>query len=93
MIKPRKTFHFNPPIEMKGDWMFGLSSLEIYNSIFNKNTINSIFEIYLDKFDEFSIEESKDELEKILSISDITAYHLQQETLGPRITQACRKVG
>ena len=35
MIKPRETFLFNPPIDTKGDWMIGLKSLEVYNSIFN----------------------------------------------------------
>ena len=24
MTKPRETFHFNPPIQTKGDWMLGL---------------------------------------------------------------------
>ena len=32
--KPRETFHFNPPIHIKGDWMIGLTDLEAYNSIF-----------------------------------------------------------
>ena len=35
MIKPRETFHFKPPIQIKGDWMIGLTDLEVYNSIFN----------------------------------------------------------
>ena len=35
MIKPKETFHFNPPIEVKEDWMLGLIDLELYNSIFN----------------------------------------------------------
>ena len=30
MIKPRETFHFNPPIQFKGDWMIGLTDLEVY---------------------------------------------------------------
>ena len=34
MNKPRETFHFNPPIQVKEDWMIGLTDLEIYNSIF-----------------------------------------------------------
>ena len=32
--KPRKKFHFDPRIQIKGDWMIGLTSLEVYNSIF-----------------------------------------------------------
>ena len=35
MIKPRKTFHFKPPIQVKEDWMIGLVDLEVYNSVFN----------------------------------------------------------
>ena len=34
-IKPRETFHFKPPIQIKGDGMIGLGYLEVYNSIFN----------------------------------------------------------
>ena len=29
MNKPRETFHFNPPIQIKGDWMVGLTSVEV----------------------------------------------------------------
>ena len=35
MIKPRESFHFSPLIQIKGSWMIGLTSLEVYNSIFN----------------------------------------------------------
>ena len=35
MIKPRKIFHFKPPIQTKGDCMIEILSLEVYNSIFN----------------------------------------------------------
>ena len=35
MIKPRQAFHFSPPIQTRGDWMFGLTDLEVYNSFFN----------------------------------------------------------
>ena len=35
MIKPRETFHFKPPVQVKGDWMLGLVNLEVYNFIFN----------------------------------------------------------
>ena len=36
MIKPREIFHFNAPNQIKKDWMLILTSLEVYNSIFNK---------------------------------------------------------
>ena len=44
MIKPKETFNFKQAIHIKGDWMIGLTELEIYNSVFNitKKIINSI---------------------------------------------------
>ena len=59
MIKPRETFHFNPPIHIKGDWMLGLIDLEVYNSIFNRTEENNKLELYPDTFDEFSFQELK----------------------------------
>ena len=35
MIKPKELFQFNPPIQIIGNWMIGLTDLEVYNSIFN----------------------------------------------------------
>ena len=35
MIKPREKFHFNPPIRFKRDWLIGLTSLDVHNSIFD----------------------------------------------------------
>ena len=93
MIKPRKTFHFNPPIEVKKDWMIGLLSLEVFNSIFTINTTNSKFELYTDTFDKFSFTDLKDELEEILNISDITPYHVEHQIIGPRNIQTYRKLG
>ena len=46
MTKPRESFHFKPPIEIKGDWMIGLTDLEVYNSIFNITEENNKFELY-----------------------------------------------
>ena len=46
MIKPRQTFHFNPPIRIDGNWMIGLTDLEVYNSIFNITEENNKFQIY-----------------------------------------------
>ena len=43
MIEPRETFQFNPPIQIKGDWMVGLTHLEVYNSIFNITEENNKF--------------------------------------------------
>ena len=45
-IKPRETFHFSPPIQVKEDWMLGLEDLEVYNSIFNISTTNNKFQLF-----------------------------------------------
>ena len=29
MNKSRETFHFKPPIQIQGDWMIGLTDLEV----------------------------------------------------------------
>ena len=65
--------------------MLGLTGLEVYNSIFNITKENNKFEFYTDIFDEFSIEELKHEVGEILNIPNITDYHLEDETIGPRI--------
>ena len=85
MIKPRETFHFKPPIQIKGDWMLGLVDLEVYNSIFNITEENKKFDIYRDMPDKFGFLQLKDEIEEILDISHITDDHLNDEILGPHI--------
>ena len=85
MTKPKETFHFNPPIQTKGDWMIGFVDLEVYTSIFNITEENNKFEFYRDSSNKFGFLELKDELEKILNISHITNEHLDDEVLGPRI--------
>ena len=92
MLKSREIFHFNPPIHTKGDWMLGLIDLEVYNSVFNITKENSKFELYTDTFDEFSFLELKDEVEEILIIPGITNYHLEDETLAPRIAETYWKL-
>ena len=92
MLKSRETFHFNPPIHTKEDWMLGLIDLEVYSSIFNITRENNKFELYTDTFDEYSFEELKDEVEEILDIPEITDDHLEDETLAPRIAETYRKL-
>ena len=46
MIKPRETFLFKPPIQVIGDWMTGLTDLEVYNSIFDITEENNKLQIY-----------------------------------------------
>ena len=85
MIKPREIFHFKPPIQIQGDWMIGLTNLEVYNSIFNITEENNKFQIYRDMTAKFGFLELKDELEEILNIPHITNEYLDDEIIGPRI--------
>ena len=88
MIKPRQTFHFNPPIQTKRDWMIGLTDLEIYNSIFNITEENNKFELYKfpdEKAGGISYIKFRDEIEKDLGISDNTATDLQDDIIAPII--------
>ena len=93
MIKLRQTFHFTPPIQINGNWMIGLTDLEVYNSIFNITKENNKFELYIDSFDEFfSYTELKDEIAEFLNISAITPYHLQHETIAPLIIKTFKEL-
>ena len=62
MTKPRETFFCSPPIQIKRDWMIGLTSLQFYHSILNINTTKNKFELFTDTFDEFLFDELNDEL-------------------------------
>ena len=90
MHKSRETFHFNPPIQVKGDWMIGLVDLEVYNSIFNITEENNKFKLYKfpdEKSGGVTYEKVREEIEKDLDIEDITAADLQDDIIGPIITQ------
>ena len=90
MIKPRETFHFKPPIQIKGDWMIGLTDLEVYNSMFNITEENNKFKLYKfpdEKSGGVTFEKVRDEIEKDLDIEDITAEDLQDEIIGPVIIE------
>ena len=88
MTKPRETFHFKTPIQIKGDWMVGLTGLEVYNSIYNITEENNKFELYKfpdEKAGGVTYEKVRDEIEKDLDIEDITAEDLQDDIIGPII--------
>ena len=87
MVKSKQIFHFKPPIQIKGDWMIGLTDLQVYNSIFNITEENNKFELYKfpDEKADFTYEEVRSEIEKDLDIEDITAEDLQDEIIGPII--------
>ena len=69
LTQPRETFHSKPPISIEGSWMIGLTSLDVYNSIFNITEKNKKFELLTDIFDELSFTKLKDELEAIYNVS------------------------
>ena len=72
--------------------MFGLTSLEVYSSLFSLTEENNKFELYTDTFDEFSFTERKDELEEILDVTDISPRNLEDNTMGPRLFISYRKL-
>ena len=90
MIKPREIFHSKPPIQIQGDWMIGLTNLEVYNSIFNITEENNKFDLYKfpdEKAGGVTYEKVRDEIEKDLDIEDITAEDLQDDIIGPIIIE------
>ena len=94
MIQPRETFHFKPPIQVEGDWMIGLIDLEVYNSIFNITEQNNKFELYKfpdEKSGGISYIKVRDEIERDLDISDITAADLQDDIIAPIIIEEYKK--
>ena len=94
MIKPRETFHFKPPIQVNGDWMIGLTDLEVYNSIFNITEENNKFKLYKfpdEKAGGVTYEKVRDKIERGSDIEDITAEDLQDEIIGPIIIEEYKK--
>ena len=90
MIKLREIFHFLPPVQSEGSWMIGLTDLEVYNSAFNITEENNKFEFY--KFPDkksggITYEKVRDEIERDLDISHITAVDLQDDLIAPIIIE------
>ena len=88
MIKPRELFHFTPPVQIKGDWMIGLTDLEVDNFIHIITEQNNKLQLYKfpdEKSGGISYEKVRDEIERELGISDITAADLQDDILAPII--------
>ena len=86
MIKPRKKFHFNPPISIKRSSMIELTDLEVYNSVFNITEANNKVELYIfpdEKAGGISYTKVRDEIERDLDISDITVVDLQDDVKAP----------
>ena len=94
MIKPRETIHFNPPAEVKEDWMIGLTDLEVYISLFNIKRENNKLELYKnpdEKNGGVSYENVRDEIKKDFDISDITDVEIQDDIIGPIIIEEHRE--
>ena len=92
MTKPKEIFHFSQPIQIQGDWMIGLTDLEVYNSTFNITEENNKFEIYRDTPTKFQFLDLKDELEEILGIPHITREHLLDDETASRIIDEYHKL-
>ena len=92
MNKSRETFQFSQPIQIQGDWIIGLTDLEVYNSIFNITEENNKFEIYRDTPTKFQFLDLKDELEEILGIQHITREHLIDDEIASRIIDEYHKL-
>ena len=51
--KPSQTFSIKPSISLDFNWMIGLPSLEIYNSVFRITAENNKFVLQTDLYNEF----------------------------------------
>ena len=90
MIKPREIFHFTPPVQIKGDWRIGFTDLEVYNSIFNIKEENKKFKLYKypdEKSGGITYEKVRDEIERDLDNSDITAADSHDDLIAPNIIE------
>ena len=93
MVKSKEIFQFNPPIQIIGDWILGLVSLEVYNSIFKITEENNKFELYTGYiYDEISYSQFKDKVAEVLGLSDITPEELKHEKIGPKKFETYRKL-
>ena len=66
--------------------------IEVYKSIFNITEQKNKFELYIDKFDDFSFAKSKDAVEEISKFPVISPEDLQNDTLGPIIISIYRNL-
>ena len=74
--------------------MIGLTDLEVYNSVFIITEQNNKLQLYKlpdEKAGGVSYEKVRDEIEKDLDISDITATDLQDDIIGPIIIEEYRE--
>ena len=79
LTKPREIFSFKASISIEGSRMIGLGNLEECNSVFIITEEKNKFELYTGNFDKISFAELKDELVKMLDVSNITPEQLQKK--------------
>ena len=94
MIRPKETFHFKPSIQINGDWMLGLTDLEVYISIFDITEENNKFKLYKlpdEKSGGITYEKVRDEIERDSDISDITPADLQDDLIVPIVIEEFRE--
>ena len=73
--------------------MIGLTSLEMYNSIFNITEHNNNLKIFEEIFDmSFCLQKSKNAVEEIVGNSDITTEKLKDDVFGPVIISSNRNL-
>ena len=88
LTKPKETFHFNPPIPIRNTWMLRLTSLEVYNSLFNITEENNKFELCKypnSRSGGVSYEKVRDEIERDLNVSNIATTDIQDDIRGPSV--------
>ena len=78
---------------MEGSWMIGLTTVEVYISIYNKTEENNKLELCTDPLDrEFSITELNDKVLEVHGLSDISIEVLKYEICGLNIIETYRKL-
>ena len=93
MIKLKEKFHFNPPVEVKDDWMIGFLSLEVHNSICKTTEEKNKFELYTDEFKGgFSFSALKDKVAEVLGRSDNSVEDSELEIHGSDNIKTYRKL-
>ena len=91
----REIFSFERSLNLGLDYycMFGLTHLEVHNSILNITEETNKLEIYTQPLDdEFSYNQLKDNVAELLGLSDISAEVLQNEILGTEVIETYRKL-
>ena len=94
MTKKKEIFHFLPSLQIKGDWMLGLTDLKVYNSTFHITEENRKFKLCNfpdEKSGNVTYEKVRDEIERDLDISDFTAADLEDDIIAPFIIEKYRE--